>query len=173
MSRDQFNVTLDTVTREEWSAYLQLFDDASLYQTWDYASVIYPGQRSHHVVLFRGSEVAALAMVRVKIVPILGFGLANVWWGPLFKRKGHEQDISAIEAILKYLREEFVARRNLRLRIVPNISRENESSMLAALQRGGFKVARVLQDRTGLYWLISRDLRPILSKRFHKCGVNT
>ena len=86
MSGTANTVTVDAMTRDEWSAALRVFADATIYQTWDYAQVVFPRQKPSRLAVYRGDEVVAMVQARIVTLPLLKRGIAHVAWGPLWRR---------------------------------------------------------------------------------------
>ena len=105
--------------REEWYAHLARFADASLYQFWDYDAVRCGEQNLRHLVLKKGDEVVAVAQARLAGMPALRLGAAYIRWGPVWRRTGQTNDVAALRMALRALRNEFVCRQGLFLRIYP------------------------------------------------------
>lgn len=115
-----WNVEVDRCTHAEWAQMLDLFDDASIYQTWSYGSIRWGEQNLSHLVLKRAGEVFGLAQVRIIRPTPFKFGMAYVRWGPLSQRRGRPFDPDVVAAMANALAEEYVGRRKLFLRILPN-----------------------------------------------------
>jgi lipid II:glycine glycyltransferase (peptidoglycan interpeptide bridge formation enzyme) len=115
-----WQVEVDRSTPAEWSEMLDLFDDANLYQTWSYARVHWREKALSHLVLKRAGEVVGLAQVRIVRPTRFKFGMAYLRWGPLYERRGRPRDPEVAIAMARALEEEYVAKRKLFLRVVPN-----------------------------------------------------
>ena len=115
-----YNVEADRISRDEWSRELAAFEDANIYQTWDYAATVFRGQKASRIVIRDGGEVVALAQARVVTTPVIKAGIAYVAWGPVWRKKGAEVT-GCFEAALKALAEEYGERRRLVVRIAPAI----------------------------------------------------
>lgn len=115
-------MSVDQITETEWSKWLPRFADASVYQSWSYGSVCWGKNQLSHLVLKENGTVLAMAQVRIVRLPVLGKGIAYVRWGPLCRLAG---ELSArdevIQATLQALKEEYVERRGLMLRLIPNV----------------------------------------------------
>jgi lipid II:glycine glycyltransferase (peptidoglycan interpeptide bridge formation enzyme) len=107
------------IPRQEWNELLAQFSDASLYQTWDYDAVRCGEGNLRHVVLKHGDEIVAVAQARIAGMPGLRLGAAYIRWGPVWRRHGHAEDVNTLRMALRALRNEFVCRRGLFLRIYP------------------------------------------------------
>ena len=115
-----YSVEADRMSRDEWSRELAAFEDANIYQTWDYAATVFRGQKASRIVIRDGGEVVALAQARVVTTPVIKAGIAYVAWGPVWRKKGAEVT-GCFEAALKALAEEYGERRRLVVRIAPAI----------------------------------------------------
>ena len=115
-----WQVEVDRATPAEWSEMLDLFDDANLYQTWSYGGVHWGEKSLSHLVLKRAGEVLGLAQVRVIRPTRFKFGMAYLRWGPLYERRGRPIDPEIAVAMARSLEEEYVGKRELFLRILPN-----------------------------------------------------
>jgi hypothetical protein len=115
-----WQVEVDRATPAEWSAMLDLFDDANLYQTWSYGAVRWGRKNLSHLVLKRNSEVLGMAQLRIIRPTRFNFGMAYLRWGPLCHRRGRELDDEAALSMARALQEEYVCKRGLLLQILPN-----------------------------------------------------
>jgi hypothetical protein len=105
--------------RAKWNELLVQFSDANLYQTWDYDAVRCGERNLCHLVLKHGDEIVAVAQARLAGFPGLRLGAAYVRWGPVWRRTGRADDTNTLRMALRALRNEFVCRRKLFLRILP------------------------------------------------------
>ena len=114
---------LETVGRDEWVRCCESFADHNYRHCWDYGQVVARRHRasSEHRVLRAGGRVVALAEVRVKSMPLVGGGIAYVSGGPLF-RAGHADEMEGLKSAIDALRQEYVQRRGLVLRIAPRLN---------------------------------------------------
>jgi hypothetical protein len=125
---DQSDPTLDAVWQVEvdranpadWSAMLDLFDDANIYQTWSYGAVRWGSKNLSHLVVKRNGEVVGMAQLRIFRPTRFSFGMAYLRWGPLCHRRGRELDAEAALTLARALQEEYVCERGLLLQVVPN-----------------------------------------------------
>jgi hypothetical protein len=115
-----WQVEVDRSTPAEWSQMLDLFDDANLYQTWSYGGVRWGAKNLSHLVLKRGGEVLGMAQLRIVRPTRFKFGIAYLRWGPLFQRRGRPLDPEVAISMARALEDEYVGRRRLFLRILPN-----------------------------------------------------
>jgi len=111
---------IDAVTAAEWSELLGRFEDANLYQTWSYGAVRWGEENLSHLILRRNREVVGLAQVRIVCSPLVKRGVAYLRWGPLCELCGHELELETTRQMALALYEEYVRKRRLFLRILPN-----------------------------------------------------
>ncbi|MGE5350839.1 MAG: lipid II:glycine glycyltransferase FemX [Acidobacteriota bacterium] len=120
----KITLEVDQVDLNEWESNLEKFEDASLYQTRAYGRYFTGGKNLSHLVLKRNGEVVALSQARILTVPFLQRGMAYIFWGPVWKRKGVLPDKRILSDILRAINNEYVIKRKLMLRIVPGLSDE-------------------------------------------------
>ena len=112
--------SLKRLTREEWDSLTEKFRDLSYRQCGSYAEAAARdiGANSEFVAVYRGGELVGLANVRIKMVPLVGLGVAYVNYGPL---TDHQNEFSAelFGYCLDALSREYVEGRHLLLRVIP------------------------------------------------------
>jgi lipid II:glycine glycyltransferase (peptidoglycan interpeptide bridge formation enzyme) len=118
-SRD-WQVEVDRATPVEWSQMLDLFDDANIYQTWSYGQIRWDRENLSHLVLKRDGEVLGIAQLRIVRPTSLKYGMGYLRWGPLCERRGKPLDQEVSMRMADALEEEYVCKRKLFLRILPN-----------------------------------------------------
>jgi lipid II:glycine glycyltransferase (peptidoglycan interpeptide bridge formation enzyme) len=115
-----WQVEVDNWAQDEWSQMLDLFSDANIYQTWSYGEIRWGRKSLSHLVLKRGGEVVGVAQLRIVRPTKLKFGIAYLRWGPLCERRGRPLDSEVVAQMAKALETEYVQKRKLFLRIIPN-----------------------------------------------------
>jgi len=120
MLNSDWQVEVDRTTKAEWSQMLDLFDDTNFYQTWSYGEVRWGEKNLSHLVLKRGGEVLGIAQLRIVRPTRFKFGMAYLRWGPLFERRGRPLDSEVAINMARALEEEYLDKRKLFLRILPN-----------------------------------------------------
>jgi len=120
MLNSDWQVEVDRTTKAEWSQMLDLFDDTNFYQTWSYGEVRWGEKNLSHLVLKRGGEVLGIAQLRLVRPTRFKFGMAYLRWGPLFERRGRPLDSEVAINMARALEEEYIDKRKLFLRILPN-----------------------------------------------------
>jgi hypothetical protein len=141
ISSPTYTVGIDTVTESQWSELLARFDDATIYQSWAYGAICWAGSQLSHLVLNNAGKEVAIAQVRIVRVPGIGKGVAYVRWGPLCRLRGEGWSEEVLRQTLLALKEEYVERRGLLLRIVPNAYAEEPlaDSWKSACEALGFR----------------------------------
>lgn len=142
-------------SEQEWYQLLRRFDDGNIHQTWAYA-VLEEGPRNiTPLLLMREGEIVAAAMVRFRRLPLLGMGLAVVYRGPMWRRKGVDASVEDFRQALRALRMEFVCKQGLTLRINPAIFDDDTLGLGAIIAEEGFlptanqeRVRTILMDLT-------------------------
>lgn len=116
-----YRAEIDIVDESRWNGFLGLFDDATLYQTWAYGKIKVKASKLSHVILWHQNELVAMSQVRIMKLPLLSSGIAYIHWGPLWKKGGVPPDLNHLRNMIRVLRQEYVLRRGLMLRIIPKI----------------------------------------------------
>jgi lipid II:glycine glycyltransferase (peptidoglycan interpeptide bridge formation enzyme) len=132
MESPGWQIDVDRTTPVEWVKMLDLFNDANIYQTWSYGQVSWGRENLSHLVLKRDGEVLGIAQLRIVRPTSLKFGMAYLRWGPLCERRGRPLDPEVVLNMARALQEEYVVKRRLFLRIIPNAFAG--SSRAAAMQ---------------------------------------
>lgn len=99
---------------------LDLFDDANIYQTSAYGEVRWGEKNLSQLVLKRNGEIQGMAQLRIIRPTPLKFGMAYLRWGPLWERRGMAFDPEVPVRVAQAIEDEYVKRRKLFLRILPN-----------------------------------------------------
>lgn len=158
----EWQVEVDRATAPEWAQMLDLFNDANLYQTCSYGRVRWGEENLSHLVLKRSGEVQGIAQLRIVRPTSLKFGLAYLRWGPLCERRGQTLDPEVFVRMAQALEEEYVSKRKLFVRIVPNAFAG--STRAAAIQSAfsTFSLEPLAADNT--YRTLVVDLAPSLAE---------
>jgi lipid II:glycine glycyltransferase (peptidoglycan interpeptide bridge formation enzyme) len=117
---------VNRISKESYNETLDLFEDSNLYQTYEYNLQAKGGRNMCIVVLKKGDKVLGVSIVRIVKVPFFNFGLAYIYRGPVWQRKNEFNPIENLSIFLQLLKEEFVLKRKLVLRISPNILKEKD-----------------------------------------------
>jgi lipid II:glycine glycyltransferase (peptidoglycan interpeptide bridge formation enzyme) len=151
---------VDTVNEQRWCQILQEFDDANIYQTWSYAAVISGRRNMSHLILRKNDEITAVAQARIAKLPFISVGIAYIRWGPLWRRRATKVNVDTFRQAVRALRNEFVCKRGLVLRLFPLLFDEDDSGFAAMLAEEGFASrGEATRSRT-----ILMDLSPPIDK---------
>jgi len=135
-------VEIDRLNKGQWADILLGFEDASLYQTWDYGAVHWREDQLSHLVLKHGNVVVAATQSRIVTLPVLGPCLAYITHGPLWRPRRRQQDPQQFRQIIRALCSEYVQRRGLFLRLIPNEFDHDDESLLKIARQEGFRQSR-------------------------------
>jgi len=150
-----YSYEVDNRDDNSWYDVLRGFDDANLFQTWAFAEVAAGRRNLCAVLLKQKGEIVAAGLVRIKRVPILGIGLAYVHRGPLWRRRGVERNINDLRQALRALRNEFVCKRGLTLRVHPVLFDDDPFAASILAEESFDQVQNQIRDQT-----ILMDLTP-------------
>jgi len=157
-----YEVEVDRASPAEWSAMLDLFQDANLYQTYAYGAVRWGAKNLSHLVVKRNGEVLGLAQLRIVRPTSFKFGIAYLRWGPVCHRRGELLDPAAVMQIARALQEEYVGKRRLLLRVLANAF---VGSQRADVFQSAFRAFRREPDnQTNSYRTFVLDLAPPLEE---------
>ncbi len=150
---------VDQVAEAAWHGLLGLFDDANTYQTWPYGEVVSGQNKLSHLILKYEGEVAAIAQARIARVPFINVGIAYIQWGPIWRRSAAPATIETFRQAVRALRNEYVCKRGLALRLFPVLFDDSSSCFSQILAEEGFSsLGESLRGRT-----ILMDLQPPLT----------
>jgi len=111
--------SLQPVAPETWYALLEDFDDANIFQTPAFATATSRSAAPEAFAVVSDAGPVALALVRMFRVPLLGAAVAYVLNGPLWQLRHGTPDPEALRYAIRLLRDEYVDRRGVTLRIKP------------------------------------------------------
>jgi lipid II:glycine glycyltransferase (peptidoglycan interpeptide bridge formation enzyme) len=151
---------VDNVDEQRWCQILQEFDDANIYQTWPYAAVTSGRRNMSHLILRKNGDIAAVAQARIAKLPFISIGIAYIRWGPLWRRDGSAANMDTFRQAVRALRNEFVCKRGLVLRLFPFLYADDSPSFSSILAEEGFlSIVEETRGRT-----ILMDLSPPIEK---------
>jgi len=162
MPNPEWQVEVDRTTSADWSKMLDLFEDANIYQTAAYGEVRWGEKNLSRLVLKWGSEVRGLAQLRIIRPTPLKFGMAYLRWGPLWERRRLPFDSEVPTRLARAIEDEYVHKRKLFLRILPNAFTGSSRATLMQAAFSRFTVEPV--DVETAYRTFVLDLRPSLEE---------
>jgi hypothetical protein len=128
----------DHIPEHAWYDALQRFDDANIYQTWAYGMVTAGARNTSHVVVSRDNDIVGIAQARLVRIPLTRVGIAYILWGPLWRRRGEEANPEVLRQVLRALRNEYVCRRGLSLRLSLRLVDNGSKELTTILASEGF-----------------------------------
>jgi lipid II:glycine glycyltransferase (peptidoglycan interpeptide bridge formation enzyme) len=162
MSNSTWQVEVDRATSAEWSQMLDLFGDASIYQTAAYGEVRWGGRNLSRLVLKRDGEVVGIAQIRIIRPTPLKFGMAYLRWGPLWERRGAFFDSEVPKRLARAIEEEYAEKRKLFVCVLPNAFAGSQRAEV--FQSAFLKFTREMNEPGDEYRTLVLDLTPPLEK---------
>ena len=157
---------------DNWSRVLDVFQDSNVFQTTAFCRAKTPGARLEQLILRRGEDAIAAALVRVAPIPFVGASIAYVLWGPLFHRWKCDRDPTALAHALKALRHEYVVKRGLGLRIAPFLTRADGIEWSSLFQEQGYRRIEPHVSRRTILVELDRSLEQLrrgLDQKWRNC----
>ena len=120
MNNAGYQIHVDNMTSSNWDDLVNRFEDAHIYQTWSYGVVRWGQRNLSHLVLKQNEKVLSVAQLRIIRPRFFKGGIAYLRWGPLCQLRGQEPQLEVVRPMALALHEEYVQKRRLFLRILPN-----------------------------------------------------
>lgn len=134
-----YKYEVDKLSKTDWHQVLLSFTDASIDQSRSYAEARWQKASISNLVVRRDDQIVAAAQVAIRKIPFLRSGVAHVKFGPLWQQRDQPINPEHLKQVLRFLREEYVVKRGLLLRVMPPPSKESVDIFYNILQRTGFK----------------------------------
>jgi hypothetical protein len=131
---------LETVIVDEpsWCELVQRFQDGNLHQTGSCASLVGSRSTLFQLALTLNGNVVAIALVKVRKLPIIGLGVATVYRGPLWRLAGTDANVEIFRQAVRALRNEFVCKQGLVLRLYPSLFEDDPFGLRSIIENEGF-----------------------------------
>jgi lipid II:glycine glycyltransferase (peptidoglycan interpeptide bridge formation enzyme) len=154
-----------------WHKYMREFDDANIYQTWNFAALVQNEKVLKHVAIYSKQNLIGLVQVRIRTVPILNRGIAYILNGPVWQKSNQENNIQILSDILVALRREFVVNQKLLLRIKPFVFSDQISNFDFIDKLGFTRLEKVRQYQTLVLYLNKDldDIRKSFKQKWRNC----
>jgi hypothetical protein len=162
----------DIVDKDKWYKIIDKFSDANIYQTWSYDEIRCGEKNLSHFVLREGDKITGAAQARIAQIPIIGVGVAYIRWGPLWQLRNRTEDPATFRNAVRALRNEYVGRRGLILRIFPVLYDSNSNLYVDILLKEGYIcVPEKNRGRTLILDICPpiEDLRKKLDQKWRNC----
>lgn len=156
----EYSITVDSTDKAMWEELLQGFDDATIHQTWSVGAISQGERNLSNLILRRDGEVVAMAQISVRKFPFIKAGIATVYWGPIWRRKGKATDYTVLDKAVEALKNEYVANRCLLLRIWPIGFENSEDGAISTLKKHGF----IRNSKVQPYRTLLLDISPSLEE---------
>lgn len=130
-----YTTEVDSIGKAEWHSLLADFADANIYQTWSYGEVAWGSKQLSHLILRRDGRPAAMAQLRIMQLPIFQKGIAYLNWGPLWLPRFDSDHLLCLKNMIRALRNEYVSKRGLILRMQPKIIEDADGQRILSLFR--------------------------------------
>lgn len=160
LSQGDYRAEVDAFDADEWASIISGFDDATVYQCAQHAEVRAGLTNSSRLALRHGNRIVGAAQIKIKMIPALRAGVADVYCGPLWRIGGERPDPEIFRQMIRALRQEYVATRNLFLRIRSNEFGQVVPVLDALLKEEGFSQTSVFRN-PGTFLI---DLSPSLEE---------
>lgn len=143
-----------------WYDSMREFEDASIYQTWNFAALAQNEKKVKHLAIYANQDLISIVQVRIRTVPILNRGIAYIFNGPLWQKKNQRNNLEILSDIFNALKQKFVVNQKLLLRIKPFIFSDKIDN-INFIENIEFKrIAKVRQYKTLVLYL-DKDLDEI------------
>jgi lipid II:glycine glycyltransferase (peptidoglycan interpeptide bridge formation enzyme) len=143
----------------------------NIYQTGLYGQLHSKGifRSCSRVVVLDGTDVKALVQLRIKTIPFLNVGAAEVDWGPIWHHDQEDMEGETLGLLLDALKEEYCLKRKLELRIRPRstLSADFDERMEPIYISHGFKKKPTARPYHTVYIDLTKTLETIRAE-FHQ-----
>jgi hypothetical protein len=169
---DGYTAEFDTVDKNKWDEIIDQFADANIYQTWSYDAIRCGERNISHFILRSDGDIVAGAQARIVRIPFLRIAAAYIRWAPIWRRRDQPANLAIFHMAIRALRNEYVCRRRMILRLLPALFEDNSDSFLDILRREGYaRISERNRSRT-LVLDISppiEELRKKLNQKWRNC----
>ncbi|MBK7631105.1 MAG: peptidoglycan bridge formation glycyltransferase FemA/FemB family protein [Ignavibacteriales bacterium] len=154
-----------------WHTSLQDFNDANIYQTWNFAILVQNEKIVKHIAIYSNQTLIGLVKVRIRKIPILNRGIAYILNGPVWQKRNQENNIQKLADIFVALREEFVVKQQLVLRIQPYIFSDMVSNFDFIENLGFNRIENIRRHQTLVLYLDKEldEIRKSFKQKWRNC----
>lgn len=154
-----FYIIKEIVNKELWQDFLMQFEDANIYQLWNYYEIIRNDKYVKYFGIFDEDKIVAMTQVRVRSIPLLKKGFAYIFNGPVWRKKDANLNKEQLSSIYKILRNELVSKGGFFLRINPNVFEDDE--FYSTLEIEGFTKRKLPYNHKTIYLNLEPELEVI------------
>ena len=155
-------ISVQSVDREEWSAIVAAFADCTYEQSAVYATAMAARSGAHvrFLAVRRGDCMLGAASVRLKMLPLVGRGVAYISGGPMTRPAVGALDVTRIRPVLAALRRQLVDEGGHILLVRLPAGLEGAGEHDPAFAALGFTPTRMVRS----YHTLLVDLKPDVQK---------
>lgn len=135
-------VQIFNLNEEDWINYLELFDDASIYQTNAFAKYSIGGKNLEHFIIKIDDKIVSAALIRIIKIPLIKRGVAYIRYGPLWQKRGETLDINILKLALRLLYSEYVEKRKYILRISSGLVNDKNYNFSEIFKENKFELIK-------------------------------
>ncbi len=152
---------LKEITEKEiWNGYLTQFEDANIYQCWNFSRYAQNEKLVRHMAFFNNEELIGLAAVRIRTAPIVKRGIAYILRGPIWQKIDQQSADDVLYKLLELLKQEFVIKRKLLVRIKPQIF-SDVNPKIESFKEHGYELVKSVPVYKSLVLYLDEDLEEI------------
>ena len=158
VDKSNYVAEINTVNESEWNTILDKFDDATIYQTWEYGSIQWGENNLSHIVIKQGNKIIGAAQCRIIKLPFLKTSILYIMWGPMWHV--YNQDITPdnFRSVIRAIYQEYVVNRNYIVRLnSPDFNMNNKELRHIIKDEGFYEQLSISSYRT-----LVNDLNPPL-----------
>lgn len=162
------SIAIDKIQSGEWNDMINSFSQANIYQTWSYGEVI--DKCCSHFVVKHLDKITAIAQIRIVKIPIINVKIAYLRWGPLIYQD--ENSLLYFRVTLRGLKEEYVRKRKMILRIYPELfENRNERENQIFIEEGYIKLIKEKSEDTLLLSIKKElfEIRKSFKQKWRNC----
>ena len=138
-----YTCVIDRFSLVQWRTYCSAFSAMSVYQAGLYGQLHSnsPFRSCSRVAVLEGTAVRALAQLRIKKIPFLNVGAAEVDWGPIWHYDQEAMEDEVLGLLLDTLKEEYCLKQKLELRLRPRstLSPDRDAKLEDLFKSHGFQ----------------------------------
>ncbi len=153
----EFSALVDLIDKQGWEELINVFKDLTIFQTWSYGAIRWGEEQLSHLILKKDNVIIAAAQLRIIKLPFLNKGIAYLPWGPLWHTDNGNNEEN-LKQMLIALKQEYVVKRKLYLRILPHDIKVENSKLEDIYKSVGFRWSK------SPYNTIILDLRSTLDE---------
>jgi len=133
-----FSVDVDNLDQTRWSEACQRFADYNIYQTWGYETARNGESNVSHLLLKNDGRVVAAVQARIARIPLLRFGMAYILSWPVCRQRCCTTDVEVFRKAVRVVRAEYVERRGLAVRLIPQVGESEKGEFRRILEEEGY-----------------------------------